>query len=195
MSQWLSAVDLHFILGLAAVLLTIGFILSLLSGKGKEESGDDLSSLLNDTLPGVQCGQCGYPGCLNYARAVASGEAPCNKCIPGGPDTTLALAQILGIEPPQDEDGDEKYFTPRTVAFIHKRPCTGCSRCKKVCPVDAIKGAIKEAHEVLTEECTGCGECVKTCPEECIELIRMEPGPMNYNWEIENVLTVTGARH
>lgn len=190
----LESSSLNFILAFAAVLLVCGVILSYLSKNAQQtNTEDDLVAKLNAALPGAQCAQCGYPGCEAYAKALAHGEVTCNKCIPGGPDTIEALASILGIEPPQDEDGDDYLFMPRTVAFIHKSPCTGCSRCARICPVDAINGAIRQTHSVDPELCTGCGECVKTCPEECIEMIKLEPTPANFNWDIKSI-RITGGK-
>ena len=45
-------------------------------------------------LPQTQCGQCGYGGCLPYAKAIAQGEA-INRCPPGGITTLSALAELL----------------------------------------------------------------------------------------------------
>ena len=50
-----------------------------------------LVNRINRALPQTQCGQCGHPGCLPYARAISLGEAS-NKCPPGGRETILELA-------------------------------------------------------------------------------------------------------
>ena len=36
------------------------------------------------SLPGNNCGGCGYPGCSGLAAAIAKGEAPVNACPVGG---------------------------------------------------------------------------------------------------------------
>ena len=48
-------------------------------------------------LPQTQCGECGYPGCLPYAEALAQGSASINKCPPGGVATVKALGDLLAI--------------------------------------------------------------------------------------------------
>ena len=57
------------------------------------------------------------------------------------------------------------------VAIVRETDCVGCAKCLPACPVDAIIGAPKFLHTVLTEECIGCGLCVAPCPMDCIEMI------------------------
>lgn len=177
----LSSIELKFILYGAAALFVLGAILSYLASSQKQDN--DLVQRLEQALPGAQCAQCGYPGCKAYAEALASSQAPCNKCTPGGRDTTEALAQILNISVPVSESEDD-IFTPRLVALIHQSLCTGCGKCKRKCPVDAIEGQIKNPHQIITEECIGCGDCATCCPEKCIEMVRLEPTLANFNWEL-----------
>ena len=182
--------ELYFVLALASILFILGLLLSFLARSSLGETS--LEHQLEKALPGVQCAQCGYPGCSAYAKALASGETTCNKCTPGGPDTIKELADILGIDPPADESED-MLFAPRKTAFIHQSLCTGCHRCARKCPVDAIAGDIKQPHYVLTEECIACGDCLKSCPEECIELINVDLKLKNFNWNIKSI-RITGGK-
>jgi electron transport complex protein RnfB len=120
-------------------------------------------------LPQTQCTRCGYAGCEPYAEAIAAGEAEINQCAPGGAQTILALARLLGrpVIPLNPEHGAET--SPR-VAWIDEARCIGCARCLPPCPVDAIVGAPKYLHAVLEERCTGCELCVAPCPVDCIEM-------------------------
>jgi H+/Na+-translocating ferredoxin:NAD+ oxidoreductase subunit B len=124
-------------------------------------------------LPQTQCTRCGYPGCLPYAAAIASGEAGINQCPPGGSDTIRALADLLGKQymPLNPANGVE---SPPRVAWIDEERCIGCARCLPPCPVDAIVGASKYLHTVIAGRCTGCELCLAPCPVDCIE---MRPGP------------------
>ena len=55
---------------------------------------------LNEVLPGVNCGGCGYSGCAGYAAALASGQDKnTSKCTAGGTDTAEAVALTLGTAP------------------------------------------------------------------------------------------------
>lgn len=121
---------------------------------------------VNQLLPQTQCGECGYPGCKPYAEAILKGEA-INKCLPGGNDTVNALSLLLN-RPVIALDG---IAIPKRVAFIREAECIGCTKCIQACPVDAILGAAKQMHTVITDECTGCDLCVEPCPVDCIDML------------------------
>lgn len=59
-------------------------------------------------------------------------------------------------------------------AAIREEECIGCLKCLRACPVDAIVGAPKQMHTVITSECTGCELCVEPCPVDCIDMIPAE---------------------
>lgn len=119
-------------------------------------------------LPQTQCGKCGHPGCKPYAEGIAQGEA-INKCPPGGTATIIALADLLHVQPlPLDAPNGP---VPPQIAFIREAECIGCTKCIQACPVDAIVGAAKQMHTVITDECTGCELCVAPCPVDCIDIL------------------------
>lgn len=121
-------------------------------------------------LPQTQCTRCGYPACLDYARAIAGYEADINQCPPGGQVGIDALAQLLGraAKPLNPANGVEK---PREIAVIDEDVCVGCTKCIQACPVDAIIGASKVMHTILIDECTGCELCIAPCPVDCIAMV------------------------
>ena len=131
-------------------------------------------------LPQTQCGKCGHPGCKPYAQGIAQGEA-INKCPPGGTETIAALASLLSI--PVLALETERGEAPAQIAYIREAECIGCTKCIQACPVDAILGAAKLMHTVITDECTGCDLCVAPCPVDCIE---MRPLP-------DRVIPIVGA--
>ena len=130
------------------------------------ELGDRIDAL----LPQTQCTKCGYPACRPYAEAIASGEADINRCPPGGAAGVRQLAALLGREakPLDPRCGVEQ---PRRVALIDEALCIGCTLCIQACPVDAIVGAARLMHTVVTELCSGCDLCVPPCPVDCIEMV------------------------
>jgi electron transport complex protein RnfB len=120
-------------------------------------------------LPQTQCQRCGYPGCREYAAAIAGGEADINRCPPGDPVTRKMLANLLQRElPPLDPEVG--LHQPRPLAYIDESRCIGCTICIRACPVDAIIGAAKVMHAILETQCTGCELCLEPCPMDCIHL-------------------------
>ena len=41
--------------------------------------------------------------------------------------------------------------------------CIGCTACTKVCPSDAISGAVKKTHTIDKSKCIKCGACMEKC--------------------------------
>jgi electron transport complex protein RnfB len=129
-----------------------------------------LADQIEDLLPQTQCTKCGYPACRPYAEAIADGSASYNQCPPGGAEGIARLAALLGkpLIPLNPVNGPER---SRPVAVIDEALCIGCTLCIQACPVDAIVGAAKQMHTVMSELCTGCDLCVAPCPVDCIEMI------------------------
>jgi len=51
---------------------------------------------------------------------------------------------------------------------INPKKCTGCLRCRKVCPTGAIKGKKKEVHTIDQEKCEKCGICFEVCEYKAV---------------------------
>jgi electron transport complex protein RnfB len=148
----------------------------------------ELADRLEDILPQTQCTKCSYPDCRAYAEAMATGKTLPNRCPPGGVDGIQRLSTILAPIFPHDafelhpminpECGAER---PRPVAFIDPKTCIGCTLCIQACPVDAIVGASKQMHVVLSDWCTGCDLCIPPCPVDCISMVDVTAG--RTGWE------------
>ena len=158
---------------ITAVLIITGIALfaGLLLGVASRKLPGDSKKIVeqvNDLLPQTQCAQCGYPGCRPYAAAIVSGAASINLCPPGGEETVLRLATLLGrdVQPLADAAVQSE-----GVALIDESLCIGCTRCRDACPVDAILGAHQLMHTIITAECPGCELCLPACP---VDRIRME---------------------
>lgn len=147
-----------------AALLTV----MLLSAPANDEK--ELIASIDNLLPQTQCGRCTFAGCKPYATAMARGAADINQCPPGGQATVVALASLLRREArPVDPKFGVVPNVP-TVAWIDEPACIGCAKCIQACPVDAIVGAQKFMHTVITAQCTGCELCIPPCPVDCIEM-------------------------
>jgi len=46
--------------------------------------------------------------------------------------------------------------------------CTGCTRCARVCPAEAIAYAPYRRHAIDAEKCIRCDACRGVCPEDAI---------------------------
>jgi electron transport complex protein RnfB len=157
-------------------------------------SPEALAAQIEDLLPQTQCTKCGYAGCRPYAQAVASGTASYNQCPPGGAQGVARLAHLLGkpVIPLNPANGVERV---RQVAQIDETLCIGCTLCIQACPVDAIVGAAKQMHTVLTELCTGCDLCVPPCPVDCIAMVDATPGKTGWDAWSQRQADAARERH
>ena len=184
------------ILTLLSLGLPFGALLGFAAVKFKTQ-GNPIADQIEALLPQTQCGQCSYPGCRPYAEAIANGEA-INKCPPGGENTIHALADLLDVEalPLDAEHGEEDI---KTYAFIREDECIGCTKCIQACPVDAILGAAKFMHTVITSECTGCDLCVEPCPVDCIDMLPVETTVQSWAWKLpvpaEQIIATDATPH
>ena len=154
---------------------------------------DERIASLEEILPAVNCGACGYPGCSGYASALLSGSVKTDLCTPGGNDVLRKISAVLGIDAGSmekktavvncngDSGAQKKKMEYRGIQSCEAAKshyggenscafgCLGYGDCKKVCPVSAI--CMKEnLARVINENCTGCGLCVKACPVNIISI-------------------------
>ncbi|MDP6552417.1 MAG: RnfABCDGE type electron transport complex subunit B [Arenicellales bacterium] len=151
----------------------------------------DTVETVNAALPQLQCERCGYPSCRHYAEAVSEGDAPANRCDPGGIRVLGLLNGITG----QDHAGLEPAFDTQdlpTAVMIRESECIGCTLCIKVCPVTAIVGAGKLMHTVILDDCTGCELCLPACPVDCIAAVGIASKDAS---EYQQLLASKSSRH
>jgi electron transport complex protein RnfB len=153
----------------------------LLRARGADSSNIEIGASINALLPQTQCGQCGYAGCQPYAEAIARHEVPINQCPPGGAATIRNLADLLG-EDPLPLNPAIGHEQPPQVVVIDEDVCIGCVKCIQACPVDAIVGAPKLMHTVVTSYCTGCELCIPPCPVDCIAVRPLAIPPAAWKW-------------
>lgn len=137
-----------------------------------------IADQIENILPQTQCTKCGYPTCRQYAEAIAEG-ANFNQCPPGGQKGINRLAILLD-RPSVPLNIGHGLERRRPVAVIEEAHCIGCTLCIQACPVDAIIGAAKQMHTVISHLCTGCDLCVAPCPVDCISMVEVT---VNTGWD------------
>jgi Na+-translocating ferredoxin:NAD+ oxidoreductase subunit B len=126
-----------------------------------------LADRIDAVLPQTQCQRCGFESCRPYAEALANGDTSADLCPPGGETVRAqlrALTQATGVDEPIHT------HEPMRLAYIVEEDCIGCTKCIRVCPVDAIVGAQGVMHTVVGPWCSGCDLCAPVCPTNCIDM-------------------------
>ena len=176
--------------------LVFGVMLAWFSQKFAVES-NPLVQKVEKTLPGANCGACGFPGCSALAEKIAAGEAPPDACPVGGPKVWNELSSLLGKEVDPNREAQKAVLLcqgEREVAGeianyqgvkdckaahllgnsfkVCRYGCLGFGNCVRVCPFEAmILDEEKGLPVILWEKCTGCGKCVEECPRSVIALL------------------------
>lgn len=155
---------------------------------------DPVMAKIRDILPGANCGACGYPGCENYAAAVAAGKAEANACTVGGQATAKKIAEITGGEAGEVVESvaviacqGSSIHTPLKGEYTGVKTCRaakiaggtklcswGClgfGDCVNACSFNAITMTANNLPVVDYAKCGGCGVCVKECPMGVIQII------------------------
>lgn len=156
---------------------------------------DPRVGMVQECLPGANCGGCGYPGCGGLAAAIVAGKAPVNSCAPGGAKAAAAIAEVMGVVAEETEpmvafvkcggtcdkaqnkyeyDGIDDCIMASQLAGASSKACAygcmGLGSCVKACKFDAIK--IENGVAVVNPDlCVACGKCVSTCPKKIIDLV------------------------
>lgn len=157
---------------------------------------DPKIALLEEALPGLNCGVCGFPGCSQFAEAVAHGNTSVDGCKLGGVKTADAVARIMGVELADGGDPGRAYMmchggkgkAKERFEYIGAKNChmaaamgggpsacdygcIGFGSCVPACPLGLITMGEDNIPIIDSELCTGCGECVRTCPKQTIALL------------------------
>jgi electron transport complex protein RnfB len=155
---------------------------------------DPRIDIVEEMLPHVNCGACGYPGCRPFAEALVGGQALPGKCTVSSEDGIMEIAKFLGVDAGAQEKvvarlacagginvarNHAKYEglkTCRGAALISGGGkgcfwgCLGLGDCEEVCDFDAIYMNEFSLPVVIDEKCTACGDCVEVCPKDLFSL-------------------------
>lgn len=176
----------------AAIGLVAGILLTVCS-KIFEVKVDERIDAINEILPQVNCGSCGFSGCSDYASAIVNNGADVNMCKPGGNDCAKKIASVMGKVAtdvvPQvavvlcngDCNATKSKFIFQGVqsckaanrfyngSEVCTHGCLGFGDCEKVCSEGGI--IIRDGlARIDKSKCIGCGKCTKACPNHLIVL-------------------------
>jgi Na+-translocating ferredoxin:NAD+ oxidoreductase RNF subunit RnfB len=177
----------------ASLALVLGIALGVFRKVFHVET-DVLVGLIRETLPGANCGACGFPGCDGFAAAVASRTAPPDKCTVSSVGETKKRGDLLGVDassvpkiafltcqgsidcakPKGTYTGTQSCRGAKISAGGTKLcswGCLGFGDCEKVCPFGAITMGVSGLPLINKDRCTGCGKCSAECPQLILKQI------------------------
>ncbi len=191
----MDSILLYTIISLSTLGLVAAIILYFVAQKFKVFE-DPKIDLVEESLPGANCGGCGFPGCRNFAEACVKADNLENlNCPVGGNETMANVAKILGLEAVEAEPqvavircSGSFENRPRTNSYEGAQNCTivhnlytgdtdcpygclGLGECVDACNFDAMYMDEKTGLPVIIDDnCVACGACVEACPRDIIEL-------------------------
>ncbi len=149
----------------------------------------DIAKFFLDFTVGESCGKCapcriGTRRIYEILTKITEGEAEMEDL-----DTLKELCMhvkqnslcALGQTAPNPVLSTMQYFMDEYIAHVRDKKCptgvcqkllqyviipekcTGCTLCKRNCPVEAIDGKVKEKHTIDTSKCIKCGVCMEKC--------------------------------
>jgi len=149
---------------------------------------------LEEVLPSLNCGACGYAGCPGFAEGLLASAVEVTDCAPGGEEVAARLGEILGLAVGSmvrniavlkcgggvshavleaDYEGVEDCRAAILLGGggkVCRYSCVGFSTCEKVCPFDAIKMNAEGLPDIDPDKCTACNKCVVACPRDVLVL-------------------------
>ena len=189
----------------AVVIVTLtglcGAAILVVASQFMKVESDPRIGLVQEALPGANCGACGFAGCADYATAIIESGAKPNLCIPGGAATAADVAKISGQDAGAvvqqkaivacqgtHEHRSQKYENTGIETCVASASlfggssacpygCLGYGDCKAACKFDAIEIQHGVAR-VNPEKCTGCGACEEACPKRVIWIREVSEKPV-----------------
>ena len=157
---------------------------------------DPRIALIEELLPGANCGSCGRSGCHDFASACASASTLESLVCPGAGNEAMAkIASIVGLDSVKSVPNVavlkcggscqvrpviSNYDSAVSCAVMQQLGsgttgcpfgCLGCGDCVDVCNWNAIHlDPVSGLPVIDQEKCSGCGVCTRKCPRRLLEL-------------------------
>jgi RnfABCDGE-type electron transport complex B subunit len=156
---------------------------------------DPRLEVVEDLLPGNNCGACGEPGCAAFAQRVLGAELSPGKCTVADAGTLEEIADFLGVGVGAEERRTARLrcaggstsvpalaeyrgmASCRAAVVVDDGAqgcvwgCLGYGDCERVCTFDAIHMNEDRLPVVEPELCTACSDCVDVCPRDLFVLV------------------------
>jgi Na+-translocating ferredoxin:NAD+ oxidoreductase RNF subunit RnfB len=156
---------------------------------------DPRLEVVEELLPGNNCGACGQPGCAAFAGELIAGKVTPGKCTVASAGTLEDIAGFLGVDVGAEEKriarlrcaggtgkagslaGYQGMPTCRGAVLVDgggracNWGCLGLGDCEEVCSFDAIVMNDEGLPVVDPELCSACNDCVDVCPLDLFVLM------------------------
>jgi len=190
------------VVSMAGLALIFAVVLAFADKKLKVEEDPKVEEI-NNLLPGVNCGACGFMSCHDFAEHIVSDDVNPAKCRVVDDETREKLCVIAGAsdgevypkiaavhcaaeadkkQPTAEYEGIKTCNAARLAfggGMQCQYGCMGFGDCTEVCPFDAIH-MVNRLPQVDIKKCTGCGKCAEACPRKVIEMIEKKTHKMFY---------------
>ena len=178
------------LVGLALILTSV----LVLAKKRFAVIEDPRLDVVEEMLPGSNCGACGQPGCRQFAVALVNGEISPGQCSVCSESERQFIADYLGVTVGQVNNqvarlacaggSNVARFRARYVGVDSCQAaarvagggkgcawgCLGFGDCETVCDFDAIVMNKHALPVVIEDLCVACGDCVDICPKDLFSL-------------------------
>lgn len=180
------------VLTMAGLAIIFASVLAIADKKLRVQENPKIGEI-NNILPGVNCGACGYLSCHDFAEHIVLEGVDPGRCRVLGEEAMEELCKVVGVEggaqnkkiplihcaaEHENKKAMAEYKGVQTCRAANlvfgggmqcEYGCMGKGDCVKVCPFDALKME-KGLPRVDQDKCTGCGKCVTACPRNIISM-------------------------
>jgi RnfABCDGE-type electron transport complex B subunit len=156
---------------------------------------DPRLEVVEELLPGNNCGACGEPGCVAFAEKLIQAELTPGKCTVASEGMLEELATFLGVDVGAEEKRIARLKCAGGLSNVRNLAqyqgmgscqgavvvdggglacswgCLGLADCERACTFDAIIMNEDALPVVEPDLCTACGDCVDACPQDLFVIV------------------------